>query len=356
MSDGAFLAQRLPTLRYRGGPFLRHPRIVTITFAGDDEALVSRLERFGDSITRTAWWRAVVDGYCASEGDCIGEGRPGIAVRLRETLPAEVHAVDVSAILRRAVTSGALDRLDADSLLLVYLPGGVTLRDAFVPRYCGAGPRGFHRSLRIEGRVIGYAVMPRCGDETALTGTASHELVETVMNPDTSRPGFSFVREAQARGFAAAGDEAMDPCGFITAEREAVESSFVVRRSWSSRRAADGRDPCVPGMPARPYVAVVPEQPVVRLLNSGDTIAVEVRAASDRPVAEWSVSVVDLTGSQQHDRYVEAALDRRALAPGETGTLRVTLRKQPPGGLSIVGIVSTLDGRSHLWPLAVVTR
>jgi hypothetical protein len=93
------LAKHLPQVVYRGGLFLRHPRIVTITFAGDDPGLVSRLEQFGNSITLTPWWRAVTEGYCAKDGDCIGDGQPGFSVRLPETLPSKVHAVEISALL-----------------------------------------------------------------------------------------------------------------------------------------------------------------------------------------------------------------------------------------------------------------
>ena len=95
------IAQRLPRIEYRGGPFLRHLRIVTITFAADDAGVVTRLEQFGNTITRTSWWRAVTDGYCAKAGDCIGEGRPGVSVRLAYTLSSQVHAVEISALLRR---------------------------------------------------------------------------------------------------------------------------------------------------------------------------------------------------------------------------------------------------------------
>src|SRR5213594_2683145 len=75
-TNGSLIARSLPRVVYRGGPFLRHPRIVTVTFKGDDPQLVSRLEQFGERITHTRWWREVTEGYCAN-GDCIGDGRPG---------------------------------------------------------------------------------------------------------------------------------------------------------------------------------------------------------------------------------------------------------------------------------------
>jgi hypothetical protein len=262
----------------------------------------------------------------------------------------------VSALLRRQVHAGRFGRLDAESLLLVFMPPGVTHRDAFVSRYCVDGPRGFHRTLRLDGLQVGYAVMPRCSDEAALTGTASHELLEMTLSPDPARPGFGFTAGRSNHGFIAAGNEAMDPCGFITKESDIDESGFTVRRAWSNRAASQGRDPCVPTPADRPFTALVPAQPAVRMLNDGATATLSVRAAADRRVARWSVSAIDLTGAQEHARYVDVALDKTEVAPGETATLTLTRRMAHPKGLSVVGLVSTIDSNSFLWPVAVVSR
>jgi hypothetical protein len=353
-STGELLASRLPRVDFRGGPFIRHPRIVTITFAGDDAELVSRLERFGESITRTSWWRTVSGGFCAKPNDCIGKGGASRAVRLDETLPAEIHAVELSALLRRHAIAGRFGRLDAESALLVYLPRGAGLKDAFA-RYCGDGPRAYHRALRYDENVIAYAVMPRCADEAALTGTASHELLEMATGPDTSRPGFAFASHGAAVGFAAAGNEVMDPCGLITRDREVFADGFVVRRAWSNAAAALGHDPCVPAASDRPYVALMPERQAVRLINRGDSITVKLEAASDRPIEKWAVKAIDVTGWQQRDQFVDLALDRSEVAPGDSAALRITLRKVPSTRL-VVGIESIVDSQSYLWPLEVVTR
>lgn len=354
-TNGEELASRLPRIEFRGGPFIRHPRIITITFTGDDPQLVARLQTFGNTIARTSWWRAVSNGYCGKSGECIGDGQDGVSVVLDDPLPPRTHAVDVSAILRRHAAAGRFGALDADALLLVYLPSGVQLNDAFVPSYCGDGPRAFHRALRLDDRVIGYAVMPRCGDEAALTGTASHELLEIVTSPDTSRPGFAFTMSAPARGFTGAGTEVVDPCGLITRDMEIVESGFTVRRAWSNRSAAEGRDPCVPASAERAYVALMPERQVVRLINRGDSATLTLQAASDRPIETWRVQAIDVTGSQQRERFVDLDLDRTEVAPGESATLRITLRR-PPATRLVVGIESTVDGRSYLWPLEVLTK
>jgi hypothetical protein len=148
----------------------------------------------------------------------------------------------------------------------------------------------------------------------------------------------------------------MDPCGFITSEHDIVESGFVVRRAWSNRAASRGHDPCVPGPTERPYLALVPQQPTVRLAQDGERVTITLVAAADRPVPTWSVSAVDLTGSQEQEQYVEVTLGTSTVAPGETTTLTITRRKQHPKHLGIVGLVSTLDTSSYLWPVAVVMR
>src|SRR5687767_6544968 len=61
------IAERLPRIVHRGGPFLRRPEITTVTFAGEDRKLVARLEEFGGRIVRSAWWREVAEGYCLGE-------------------------------------------------------------------------------------------------------------------------------------------------------------------------------------------------------------------------------------------------------------------------------------------------
>jgi hypothetical protein len=355
-SNADLIAQRLPRVVYRGGPFLRHPRIVTITFSTDDAGLVARLEQFGNTITRTSWWRAVTEGYCAKEDDCIGEGQPGLSVRLTATLPAQVHAVEISALLRSEARAGRLGAFEANTVLLVYLPKGVGLKDAFIPSYCGDGPRAYHKALRFDDKSVGYAVMPRCSDEAALTGSASHELLELATNPDTTKRGFAFVQGSDNLGFTAAGIEAMDPCGLIAREKEVVESGFVVRRAWSNRAAAQGHDPCVPTPTDRPYLALVPRTPIARLSKEGDSLTISMDAAASDPVEEWAVSAFDLTGAQEREQYVGVTLDKTTVTPGQTATLTITLRKQPPGRLSVVGIVSTMGDHSDTWPVAVIVR
>lgn len=353
----SLIARRLPRVVYRGGRFLRNPRIVTITFAGDDPALVSRLEQFGDTITHSAWWREVVDSYCVKPDDCIGEGRPGLHVRLDESLPADVRDTDVAARVEREATSGRFGPLDADTLLLVYLPEGVRFADAFVPRYCAGGPRAVHRALRLEDATVPYSVLPRCSDEAELTATASHEILEATTNPDPMSRGFAFEQDSTSLAFIQSGVEPVDPCGLVTMDGHWTHAAgFVVQRAWSNRAASLGHDPCVPARAGRPFVALVPREPVVRLTEEGESKTITVEAAADQEVPPWAVSAFDLTGYQDHDPYVEVSLDEPTVAAGQTAKLTITLRRRNARRQSVVGLVSTLGVHSYMWPVAVVMR
>jgi hypothetical protein len=126
-----------------------------------------------------------------------------------------------------------------------------------------------------------------------------------------------------------------------------------VQRAWSNRQASLGRDPCVPSRARRPYVALVPRQPTVRLADEGDSATITLEAAADRSVTNWAVEALAIT-EQEREPCVEASLDRRKVIIGETANLTVTRRKLSSNRLCIVRVISTLGSESYVWPLAVV--
>jgi hypothetical protein len=351
------IAAALPRIEHDGGPFLRHPTVVTVTFAGDDPAVVARLETFGTHFVQSATWRDTAGGYCDDAGTCVGMGRAGRAVRLPHRWPAAVRDADVEAVLLRARADGALRDLAAESIVIAYLPPGVALSDAFYPRYCGGGPRAYHRLLGRGPAAVPYAVVPRCGGERDATGVASHEILEAATNPDPDRPGFRVSPDRRYGAFTAAGPEPVDVCRLVTEDTHwATDGGFAMQRGWSNSAAAAGRHPCASSADDRPYIALVPSAPAVRLAEDGATAVLELTAAADRDVGPWPVAVVDLAGHHDGTRYVEAEIDRRAVRAGETARLTLRRVRRHPDGAVVVGLRSTLDGRTHLWPLAVSMR
>lgn len=354
-ADG-LIARRLPHVEFHGGRFLGSPEVHTVTFAGDDPELVARLERFGDTITTSGWWREVVAGYCAGTDDCIGDGSPGRHVRVSERLPREVTPPDIEAILNSAAAAGRFGTIDPNTLVVTYLPPGVALTDAEVLRYCD-GPRALHHTFRHDGVIVPYALIPRCGDEETLTVSASHEILEATTNPEPTDRGFAFGQDSSNLGFTAAGVEPADPCGLLTRDEPwPIVEGFAVHRAWSNSAASVGTDPCVPAPADRTYLALVPGAATVRLTEPGTTTSLVVEGAADHPTGPWSISAIDLTGRQEGRAYLDVALDRQTIATGASATLTLTLRRPRPSGPIVVGLISTAAGHSHQWPLAVVTR
>jgi len=355
-ADGGLLARKLPRMEYRGGPFLRAPRLVTVTSTKDEPRLVARLEQLAGSLTRSSWWHDVTDGYCSAPGTCIGEGSAGAPVHLDEALPAQLREAEADAILVRLAKGGRLGPIDESTLVLFYLPKGVTLTDGKTA-YCGAGARAFHRSLDLDGKHVPFAVLPRCADEAQLTGTASHEILEATTNPFPAERGFAFGAAAGLSAFGEAGLEPVDPCGLTMMDHHWTnEGGFVVHRAWSNREAALAHDPCVPARADHPYVMLVPRELALRLPKEGDTITVDLDASAADATGPWAVSAFDLSGFHDHAQYVDLTLDRSTVRAGDSVRLSVTSRKQNPRQREIVALVSTVGVHAHMWPLLVMMR
>jgi hypothetical protein len=347
------VADRLPRVAHQGGPFLRTPRIATVTFEGDAPDVVEHLEAFGAMIGRSAWWREISSGYCAGADDCIGEGKVGPSIRLRHRLPAEVRDVEIEALLEAEARTGHLTDLDGEALVLVYLPPGVFLSDAYT-RYCDGGPRAFHRMLRAGSFSFPFAVIPRCGDEGETTATASHEILEAATNPDPSAPGFRLPSEG---AFTAMGAEPVDVCTLLNLDQHrTVESGFRLQRAWSNRQAARGGDPCSPSVPGRPYAALLPRTPAVRLSTEGAAATLLLDAASDGTLSSWGVSAIDLTGQRDGESDVEARLDKAQVSHGDVVVLTLRVLRLHPHQRTIVGLLSHVGAHTHLWPIAVNLR
>jgi hypothetical protein len=139
-------------------------------------------------------------------------------------------------------------------------------------------------------------------------------------------------------------------------DHRAFETGFVVQRAWSNRQASVGKNPCVPARADRPYLALVPKTPTVRLAKVGDSVTIDLEAAADRDVPRWAVSTLDLTGYQQHASYVEATLDKHTVATGEAAKLTLVAKAIPAKQTAVVGVISTLGTISHLWPVGISMR
>src|SRR5512140_2815158 len=60
---------------YMGGRLLTAMKIITVSFASDDQNLIGRMQQLDDTITQTEWWKESTAEYCElPSGPCIGPG------------------------------------------------------------------------------------------------------------------------------------------------------------------------------------------------------------------------------------------------------------------------------------------
>jgi hypothetical protein len=354
-----------PVVEYVGdGPVLTTPRIVTITFASEDERLRAHFERFGDTITSTSWWTAVSRGYCAPPDSehCVGPGIGGGHVVLpaepkreytdssRQPAPSSIRS-----FIRAHVASGTFPEPTAQPIYVIYFPLGVTIEVDQRRRSCRFF-RGYHSFLEIEPRGekapvrTAYVVLPSCGRSKELTITASHEIIETAVNPyPDERPAY-FMRDPAWLEVTRGQGEVATLC-VNTAPHQ--EGDFIVQRSWNNLDAHEGHSPCAPSAEGEVYFNAAPERQITALAV-GESQTLEVVAYSDAPMEPWTLSAANLSPEQ---RTLGFSFDETTVRNGTVVHLTVTLNEAPPHhGLAHFYVLSTAGSKANAWLASVRPR
>ena len=242
-----------PLVVDNGGPTLRAPRIVTVTWDGDVNRDI--YEKFGDQIGATTYWRDNTSEYG------VGPAVSGAANHVHIATPlTTISDEEIDSLVRANVTNAASGwpAPDQQTIYNIYLPpnsltfGG---QDA-----CQFGVGGYHTDSPLDLSDGGstaefmYAVNINCPlkwDVHTVTLIASHELVETVTDPfpsvnpgyvgfDADHLAFDIMNEFQ--------DETGDACEFFRSSEYVGGASFPfgLQRNWSNKSAKAGHSPCVP--------------------------------------------------------------------------------------------------------------
>ncbi len=353
-----------PAAQYLGGPILSSPRIVTVTFQGDDAALVARLQAFDDAITSTPWWHSVSAEYCVEPAGapCVGAGSGAGHAVLAAAASQYTDSVKggdstMRALLTGAVSSGTLPPPDpqGQTLYVVYLPAGTTV---LLDGNASCAPSAFgsyHDVVSLAALDAGapvsaaYAVVARCSStEAATTAAASHEIVEAATDPSPEdAPAYQLTDMV----WTAFGPEVADACAAVDTSLTTVESGFTVQRSWSNLSAAAGHDPCVPVPSGEAYFNVAPAQGAETLrLSVGASATVVLYPFADSPdAAPWQLTAVAASGSP-----LDLAVQPATVRAGAPAVLTVTLASKPALGVDqLYGLVSQSQTDTHVWPMIV---
>jgi hypothetical protein len=242
-----------PVVVDQGGPTLKKPRIVTVTWDGEVNRDV--YEKFGDEIGATSYWRDNTSEYGVGPAFSGPQNHVHIATPI-----TTISDQGIDDLVRASVTNAASGwpAPDQQTIYNIYLPPNALTfggQDA-----CQFGVGGYHTDSPIDLSDGGstaeflYAVNINCPakwDVHTITLIASHELVESVTDPfpnvtpayvgfDPDHLAFDIMNQFQ--------DEVGDACEFFRSSEYVGSGSFPfgLQRNWSNKSAKAGHAPCVP--------------------------------------------------------------------------------------------------------------
>jgi hypothetical protein len=362
-------------LANQGGPVLKKPEIVTVTWNSDPNA--ATFEQFGDVIGASQYWKAVTSEY----GVDLAVSRAANHVRITTAAPKSLSETDIETFIGSRVTTAGSGwpAPTENSVYILYIPAQtqVLLEGQ---ETCGQGVGGYHSDISAGGRSLAYAVVPQCGDVNDSTLSASHELAEAATDPyPQTKPAFSgFKPEHLAWDvFQTFESENGDACEFYQdAFLGAGETDlpFAVQRQWSNARGAAGHHPCVPA-PAVPYFNIAPLQmedftadlssigggrskTKGYVVGLGETKSISLGFYSDQARSPWRITaieggIVPLLGD---NGSVSLTLDRTMGQNGEKANLTIKVNKRGVTKTELISIVSN-DGQEepHYLPILIGT-
>jgi hypothetical protein len=358
----------MPLADYLGGPLLIHPKLVTITYASDDPALVTRLQQFDDTITTTPWWHAVIDGYCIlpAGSPCIGDGEPGGHVVLNETpetsytdATSKKDPSTIKEFIKAHVASGDFPAPTADTLYMIYFPEGVEVKlDGF--QSCSAFG-AYHNAVTLTppggGAAIetAYAIMPRCSADW-LTVPASHEILEAATDPlPLENPSYVMQDLSWTQNGGEVGDLCDYPWGFATIH----EGEYEVQRGFSNKAILAGKNPCQPVPDGELYFNAAPAPGNQEIaLAVGESTTLEVNAFSEAPMADWTLSAAEFTQVFGGNDSLDVSLSETTVNNRSKVLLTLTLKDTPTFGFAFYAIDSVAQekGGGHFHWTATVRQ
>ncbi len=364
--------ERMPVMGYGGGRLLTAPKIVTVSFAGDDANLIGRLQEFDDTITQTPWWTASTAEYCENppKGPCIGPGSSGGHVVLNETAASSyVDHEDgknstIVQFIQAHITSGAFPPPDDQTIYMIFFPSGtnISLDGSQSCNSFGA----YHFSAKFDvgdaGATISaaYGIEPRCNyNETFLTQAASHELIEAATDTDYPN-GYNFYDDAWCRYGCEVGDLCDHPWGGIYDTMTLVSydggAPYTLQRGWSDVSSLAGHDPCVIPPSDHPYFNTAVESGKQKIyLSVGESTTIELDGFADGTMPDWTIAASDQSGPiLGASTSLTFSLDKTTMNNGQTAHLTITLTKAPQYSY-VPYVIDNKDanGHEHQWGASV---
>jgi len=212
-------------LTYRGGPVLGAVEVTTIFWGAwwqqaPQSSLIAQLNAFFDDILASALMDQLAE--YGVPGTSIGHGMRMASVTVAASPPPTVDDSAIVTFLQDQVATGAVPKINANSLYFVYLPSGTTVTlsgEASCASFCG-----YHSAA--GALYYGVEPYPDCSGclsslsvFDALCVTSSHELCESVTDP---QPGQGWY------------DDVNGEIGDICAWQTKMLDGYTVQLEWSN--------------------------------------------------------------------------------------------------------------------------
>ncbi|HTQ47971.1 MAG TPA: hypothetical protein VMI75_34680 [Polyangiaceae bacterium] len=377
----------LPQITYQNGGVLQNPEIVTVTFPGDP--LAKQLEEFDDDVLQTCWWDTGRAGYCEANGmNCVGRGVVPAKPHVEMTTPAAASYTDsanggtstLQTYIQQQVASGAFPAPDENTIYALYFPSSTSITLDGISSCNNGGFGGYHNSTAVtppggSNTWVTYAVIMRCTTTLAeATFAASHEFAEASTDPHVgqnklgyyaTQTNLDYLPWELLLGGGEIGDFCVDILGLNEDQTTATygSNSWTVTRLWSNANAAAGLDPCMPMSSTETYFTLAPEAGHGTLqMAVGQTQTFTATAYSSGPLT-WEIEATDLAQAEGQQAIVQVGLSASSVKNGDSVTVTVTLKSQPPslgGGFSgepyLLISAAGQNGPAHFWPMLVVAQ
>ncbi|MGO8998610.1 MAG: hypothetical protein ACLQVI_35255 [Polyangiaceae bacterium] len=370
----------LPLVINFDGGTLAAPKLIAVTFPGDDQA--TQIATFTQAIGASAYWKAVTSEY--------GVG-PAVGATILETeaAPTAINQNDGDSetwlSTRFDGTHPEWGTFDPTAVYIVFYPSttvatpsvggcGGAYHDA-IPITIAAvdgGDGGAGASAQmIYGIVFRCATSPDVGRPSGVdltTFMASHEMVEASTDPfGTAYAQTDLDHIAWAYFF---GSEVGDMCAFHAgAAITPSEIGFAVQRTWSNAAAAAFEDPCVPGESSPLFLAAPVGETSITMTSSvggpvatqgfplpnGQSITIGIRFYGSA-TGTWTVT--PFTYTMEHGQPEPYLQFSSATLTGQSGdvvplTIKRIAEDTDGNGGDAVKLVSTQGSQTNEWYFAV---
>jgi hypothetical protein len=338
-----------------GGPTLKHPLVVPVSFLEDDQRTIDEWEDFCASVMCTPYWDAISKDYG------VGRGSATAGVRLPEAAWKKVDDAGIAKWLRAKLDAKdpAFPQPTADTIYAIIVPyeTDITLQGS----HSCQGFGGYHSSTTIAGgKRVAYAVLPQCAGFDDLSNATSHELIEAATDPYPQQvPAYGQTDDGHLPFSAIGGGEVGDLCEFNDDARFTPQGfPWVVQRSFSNSESFLGRDPCAPSSSA-PWIVAVPDQPdVIHFFNRAikgikmapsdvRTIPLRLHSTSSQ---NWGISVRDISVFQGGPAHLQFSLSTGSGKDGDVVNLKITkLSNNNNYGIELFFITSSGNGKTSMY-------